>query len=122
VGWRGIPKYMHKRNYDMSLPSDHPYVCGEPFRAWSEKWMNSHSDICEVEGDQVFRFTAGKEVQHLPLCPICWQETDYEIPAPQETAFDEVEFHGEHGYEISEKVLVDEDSKLEAIYLWDSIK
>ena len=64
-------------------------------------------DTCEIEGERVFRFTAGKEVQHLHLCPVCWSDTHRTIPAP---VVEEVE-----------EVIVEDESTGEAIYLWDSL-
>ncbi len=114
MGWRGIPKLMHRREYDMNLPGNHPYVCGEPFRSWSDKWMNAKSDTCEIEGERVFRFTAGKEVQHLHLCPVCWGDTHRTIPAPVVEEVEEFE-------DTVEESIVRDEVKGESIYLWDSL-
>ena len=69
-------------------------------------------DTCEIEGERVFRFTAGKEVQHLHLCPVCWSDTHRTIPAPVVEKVEEDTF---------EEVIVEDESTGEAIYLWDSL-
>ena len=126
--WRGIPEFMHKRDANIDVnEGESQYLCGVIFRSWSNKWMNSYSDICEYEGVNVFRFTSGKERMHLPLCPVCYEHDDYNIPKPQDTAFNEVSFLGEHGYEVAatrfdEELDVVDEVRLNPIYLWDYIK
>ena len=75
MAWKGIPKFMHQRPKGQH---DSPtYICGTSFQSWSSKWMGAHSDTTEVDGETVFRFTVGKEVAHLPLCPDCWAADTY---------------------------------------------
>jgi len=115
VAWKGIPTFMHQRPKGQH---DSPtYICGTTFQSWSSKWMGAHSDTAEVEGETVFRFTVGKEVAHLPLCPDCWAPDAYVAPAPTPdvTLSPVVE---------SEVIEVEDDEEVcgEAIYLWDYIK
>ena len=119
MSWSGIPEFMHKHDDSQDGEGDVFYICGELFRSWSNKWMNSYSDICEYDGDFVFRFTSGRDVRHLPLCPVCWADDSYHIPPPRATAFNDVRFHGEHGYEVSSPAEVEVTP---GIYLWDYIK
>ena len=114
MAWKGIPKFMHQRPKGQH---DSPtYICGATFQSWSSKWMGAHSDTAEVDGETVFRFTAGKEVAHLPLCPECWAPDAYVAPAPA------VEFVLPPVIE-SEVIEVDkEDCNSEEIFLWDYVK
>ena len=117
MAWKGIPKFMHQRPKGQH---DSPaYICGTTFQSWSSKWMGAHSDTAEVEGETVFRFTVGKEVAHLPLCPDCWAADTYVAPAPApefiQTPISEPEF-----VELLEEV--EAETCGEAIYLWDYIK
>ena len=113
MAWKGIPKFMHHRPKGQH---DSPtYICGTTFQSWSSKWMGAHSDTTEVDGETVFRFTVGKEVAHLPLCPDCWAADTYIAPAPTP------EFTLPPVVE-SEVIEVEEETCGEAIYLWDYIK
>jgi hypothetical protein len=115
LAWKGIPKFMHQRPKGQH---DSPtYICGTTFQSWSSKWMGAHSDTVELDGETVFRFTIGKEVAHLPLCPDCWAPDTYvaPAPAPEFTLSPVVE---------SEVIEVEdgEEESFEGIFLWDYIK
>lgn len=117
MAWKGIPKFMHQRPKGQH---DSPtYICGTSFQSWSSKWMGAHSDTTEVDGETVFRFTVGKEVAHLPLCPDCWAPDTYVAPAPT-PKFTQIPVSEPEFVELLEEV--EAETCGEAIYLWDYIK
>ena len=118
MAWKGIPKLMHKRNYNMSYSTtESTYYCGEIFRSWSSTWMDARSDTTTVDGETVFRFTSGTQVIHLPICPNCYGDTAIEIPQIEfDEDFDEV-YHVEPD-DASVEVLISND---DPIYLWASL-
>ena len=124
MAWTGIPKFMHKRQISINL--NNSYVCGATFHAWSQKWMESKSDVCEIDGETMYRFTAGDEIVHLPVCPTCWSDIPIDTPISIEVYEDIeiLEFEATEVVEDVEDADVDDadQSSLSPIFLWDFIK
>ena len=114
MAWKGIPKLMHKRNYNMSYSTtESTYYCGEIFRSWSSTWMDARSDTTTVDGETVFRFTSGTQVIHLPICPNCYGDTAIEMP--------QIEFDEEYPVVADDVPLEVLSSNDDPIYLWESL-